>query len=49
MSDQELMTATVAIAKALAYEAAPNKVAFLQGRLQMALEIMEARGIKWTC
>ena len=48
MSDAELREAAAAIAVALAYETDQNKVAFLQGHLQMAIEIMEARGIKWT-
>ena len=49
MSDAEIREAAAKVAEALAYETDQKKVAFLQGHLQMAIEIMEARGIKWTC
>jgi hypothetical protein len=49
MTDQEMRETAAKVAKLLAYETDFVKVSFLQGRLQMALEIMEARGIKWIC
>jgi len=49
MSDEDLRQQLVAFVRQLAYETNPAKIAVLQGRLQITLETMDARGIKWTC
>ena len=36
------------LTRQLAYEPDPAKIAVLQGRLQVALETMDKRGVKWT-
>jgi hypothetical protein len=49
MSDEEQRQKIVALVRQLAYETNPTKIAVLQGRLQITLETMDERGIKWTC
>ena len=48
MSDEQLRLNLVSYVRQLAYETNPNKIAVLQGRLQITLETMDERGIKWT-
>ena len=47
MSEEELRQKLVALVRQLAYEINPTKIADLQGRSQITLETMDARGIKW--
>ena len=49
MSDDQLRQNLVSYVRKLAYETNPNKIAVLQGRLQVTMETMDERGIKWTC
>jgi hypothetical protein len=49
MSDEQLRLNLVSYVRQLAYETNPTKIAVLQGRLQITLETMDERGIKWTC
>ena len=48
MSDEELRQKLVALVRQLAYETNPTKIAVLQGRLQITLETMDARGVEWV-
>jgi hypothetical protein len=48
MSDEQLRQNLVSYVRKLAYETNPTKIAVLQGRLQITLETMDARGIKWA-
>ena len=49
MSDEKLCQKAGELVRKLAYETDPTKIAVLQGRLQITLETMDERGIKWTC
>jgi hypothetical protein len=48
MSNQELVDKLMEAIKQLAYETDMTRIAFLQGRVQIGLEIIEERGAKWT-
>ncbi len=49
MSDEELRQNLNRLVRHLAYETIKIKIESLQGRLQVILETMDERGIKWTC
>jgi hypothetical protein len=49
MTDAEILQKAGELVRKLAYETDPTKIAVLQGRLQITLETMDERGIKWTC
>ncbi len=49
MTDEEQRQKVNSLVRQLAYETNPTKISVLQGRLQIALETMDERGIKWTC
>ena len=48
MSEEQLRLRLNSLVRHLAYETNPTKIAVLQGRLQITLETMDERGIKWT-
>ncbi len=48
MTDEELRQKLVALVRQLAYETNPTKIAVLQGRLQITIETMDERGVKWV-
>ena len=48
MTDEELRQNLNSLVRRLAYETIKIKIESLQGRIQVILETMDERGIKWT-